>query len=587
MLDSEPTGRVAIGGHVLEVGSPSGMLITPRGAVAADSASLAAALEEDSAQRAPREVGGLVDDASTVTGRIEDAVELFTAVASGAILSPREFATRIEPMLALLTRLDRAGRWEDTLRLARAVDGVLALALRWVDLVRSLSVALRAARALGDELAVAWGQHQLGTLHLVAGDLAGAEARLAEAHEIRQRLADRQGLAATEQSLQVLCKQLRGLLREGALPRGRRPFRRLGLAAAAGVLLLLLGTVAGAAIKPDDAVRLTARVEGRGNVTGALAGIRCPSVCDALLAHGRRVSLVASARRGSTFVGWDGDCAGTQSCHVLLDRARAVTARFDTAREARSLTVHKDGGGEGRVTSSPSGIDCGPSCSTSVARKARIRLIATPGRDARFAGWRADGCAAERRCMVTVLDDMTVTARFEAILPPRSERRLAVAFTGGGSGRVTSVPPGISCPQACSHTFHEGDTVVLTAAANPDSEIAGWSTQGCAKVDRCTVTLGKQTETVTAAFDRRAAQRFTLTTRTAGLGAGTIAADPPCSGQPCGYDDNTVVTLTATPASDTSSFAHWDGCTPVDVPTCKVTMAGNRTVEATFDANVE
>src|ERR687887_1091807 len=93
--------------------------------------------------------------------------------------------------------------------------------MRWARLVGSLRDVLRAAEPIPElERAVAWAEHELGTLQLAVDDATGARRRLERAREIRERLGDTEGLAATEQSLGVLCRQR-------ALARGRRIDRRL------------------------------------------------------------------------------------------------------------------------------------------------------------------------------------------------------------------------------------------------------------------------------------------------------------------------------------------------------------------------
>jgi hypothetical protein len=46
------------------------------------------------------------------------------------------------------------------------------------------------------------------------------------------------------------------------------------------------------------------------------------------LVSGNHLTLTASAPITSTFSGWGGDCSGTGSCSVLLDRDRLVSAAF-------------------------------------------------------------------------------------------------------------------------------------------------------------------------------------------------------------------------------------------------------------------
>src|SRR6266571_3586817 len=79
--------------------------------------------------------------------------------------------------------------------------------------------------------------------------------------------------------------------------------------------------------------------------------------------------------------------------------------------------------------------------------------------------------------------------------------------------------------------------------------------------------------------------RPTLSVVRQGAGSGTVTSSP--AGINCGatcsasYDSGTVVTLTATPAGD-STFTGWSGCDTVSGSTCSVTMSGSRVVTAAF-----
>src|SRR5207249_4717934 len=67
------------------------------------------------------------------------------------------------------------------------------------------------------------------------------------------------------------------------------------------------------------------------------------------------------------------------------------------------------------------------------------------------------------------------------------------------AGTVTSAPSGINCGASCSARFASGTSVVLTAAPDSQSTLAGWS--GCDTVlgPQCTVVL-TSSKTVTATF---------------------------------------------------------------------------------------
>jgi hypothetical protein len=133
--------------------------------------------------------------------------------------------------LALLGRLDRAGRHKETLRLARVLARLLALATRLAALVGTLRVALHAAQALADSRAVAWALHELGTLALGAEDAQAAERDLGEARRLREQTGDEAGLAATEHNLRYVGR---------ASPLSSRALRVAGGAVALAVVLALV-----------------------------------------------------------------------------------------------------------------------------------------------------------------------------------------------------------------------------------------------------------------------------------------------------------------------------------------------------------
>jgi hypothetical protein len=192
-----------------------------------------------------------VDEASAVTAKTERAVALFRGLVEGKALDPEALSAEVDSLLSLLERLDRQGRHREALRLARALSALLALLMRWAALVRSLGIALQSAERLGDAGAIAWAKHELGTLHLAA-EPAGAERALGEAREIRERLGDRSGLVATDRNLQVLCQQLRQLLRDGKLMQKegllQSALRSPLFLAVVAALVLAAGGVAGGVI---------------------------------------------------------------------------------------------------------------------------------------------------------------------------------------------------------------------------------------------------------------------------------------------------------------------------------------------------
>jgi uncharacterized repeat protein (TIGR01451 family) len=166
-----------------------------------------------------------------------------------------------------------------------------------------------------------------------------------------------------------------------------------------------------------------------------------------------------------------------------------------TAATTHALTVSKAGAGSGSVSSAPSGVNCGPTCSASFTSGAMVTLTATAAVGSTFSGWSGGGCSGTGTCAVTLTADTTVTATFALVT-----HALTVSKNGTGSGSVTSLPLGINCGATCSASFDDGTMVTLTATATAGSTFTGWSGGGCSGTGTCTLTLSADI-TVTATFD--------------------------------------------------------------------------------------
>ena len=110
-----------------------------------------------------------------------------------------------------------------------------------------------------------------------------------------------------------------------------RLWMSIGAVAAAGAIaatgaLGSSGSVATgtAAVKPTLAVV----VIGGGRVASKPAGISCPGKCKATFKAGTRVVLTPTAKKGSRFLRWGGNCSGTRACRVKVSALSAVAAQF-------------------------------------------------------------------------------------------------------------------------------------------------------------------------------------------------------------------------------------------------------------------
>ena len=75
-----------------------------------------------------------------------------------------------------------------------------------------------------------------------------------------------------------------------------------------------------------------------------------------------------------------------------------------------TLTVIKSG--NGTVTSTPLGIQCGSDCSEPYVSGSIVTPTATPGENFTFLGWSGGGCSGTGVCTVTMDASKSVTATF-------------------------------------------------------------------------------------------------------------------------------------------------------------------------------
>ena len=301
---------------------------------------------------------------------------------------------------------------------------------------------------------------------------------------------------------------------------------------------------------------------GSGSVASTPPGIACPSDCSESYTSGTVVDLTPTPAAGSAFTGWSGDCTGSGACSVTMDAARTVTATFEPLR---TLTVSISGSGS--VASVPPGIACPSDCTEDYVHGTSVSLTPTPAAGWAFSAWSGD-CTGSGACTVSMTANRGVTATFVQL------RTLTVAVVG--SGTVTSVPPGISCPSDCTQDYPNGTPVALTATPAAGFVFGGW-TGDCTGTGACNLTMSAN-RSVTATF-------LALRTLTVSVtGNGTVTSVPAGISCPADctedYPNGTSVSLTPTPDPGWE-FSAWSGaCTGAGA--CDVSMTQNRSVTATF-----
>jgi hypothetical protein len=156
--------------------------------------------ERDFADRANK----LLDTAEAVTDRVERVTNTVQALLEGRIPDPDLLSEDLMDSLALLQRLTQSGRLAEVIKLGRPLCRLFALTLRWAALVETLRLVFHAATALADTPAIAWTQHELGTLHGSVGNVERARDLLNQARRTREAIGDCEGLRATDHNLTVL-----------------------------------------------------------------------------------------------------------------------------------------------------------------------------------------------------------------------------------------------------------------------------------------------------------------------------------------------------------------------------------------------
>ena len=168
------------------------------------------------------------------------ALAYFTSWAETRRTQPETLREEMGVLRHLLGWAVQAGRYEDALRLGRALDTACAMGGRWSAWEQALEQIRSAAGTLGNRAAEGWALHQLGTRLLCLDDQAGARALLTQALDIRESLGDRAGAAVTRHNLGFL-----GAVPPPSEPSGKpqpRPRSALRLLPwLAGAVLVFLG----------------------------------------------------------------------------------------------------------------------------------------------------------------------------------------------------------------------------------------------------------------------------------------------------------------------------------------------------------
>ncbi len=143
---------------------------------------------------------------------------------------------------------------------------------------------------------------------------------------------------------------------------------------------------------------------------------------------------------------------------------------------------------------------------------------------------------------------------------------------------MISSPAGISCPSTCTASFVSGTSVTLTATAGSGFSFGGFG--GACSGSLCSLVLSSN-QAVSATFTAVGPTQLTVSVS----GSGTVTSSP--AGIDCpttctaNFNDGTIVTLSATPASGYNFSGFGGACTGMS---CQLPLTGGQSVSvsATF-----
>ena len=237
--------------------------------------------------------------------------------------------------------------------------------------------------------------------------------------------------------------------------------------------------------------------------------------------------------------------------------------------------------GSGTVTSSPSGINCGSSCTTSFSNGTTVTLQAVAALGYTFAGWTGDADCLDGSVTMNTNRNCTATFTANPIAPTTYSLTAAAVGTittiGSGSGKIISSPAGIDCGTKCSATFTTGTVVNLQAVPTTGSTFTGWSGDTDCLDGSVTMSASKS---CSASFKLIS---YGLNVSLSGTGTGKITSN--VGGINCGtscskeFAQGTVVALIPAPATG-SVFSGWTG--DADCSDGSITMNTSKNCTAVF-----
>jgi subtilisin family serine protease len=246
-----------------------------------------------------------------------------------------------------------------------------------------------------------------------------------------------------------------------------------------------------------------------------------------------------------------------------------LTPFLEDQPQGYTLTINPSS--NGKVSSSDGKINCGSTCVADYSSEQVVTLQALANTGFQFQQWEGDCSGTTNPLTVTMNTAKSCTATFITVY--------SLTITSPSNGKVTSQDGNIDCGSQCSKTYPSGQTVVLTAQANPGYQFTKWGGSCSGTTNPLTVTM-TATKTCTATI----VPTYMLTINPPSNGKVTTSDGKiDCSSINCSstYPSGQKVTLKAT-ANAGYQFTQWGGDCSGTTNSISVTINSAKTCTATF-----
>jgi gliding motility-associated-like protein/uncharacterized repeat protein (TIGR02543 family) len=256
----------------------------------------------------------------------------------------------------------------------------------------------------------------------------------------------------------------------------------------------------------------------------------------------------ATPATGYIFTGWSGDVTGTSSSvSITMDGNKSVTANFQLIKYTLAAVATPTAGGTASGAGSYNSGDV-------------VTAKATPAAGYVFIGWSGDASGTSTSIAITMDGNKSVTANFQVKAPDKYTLATTTLPAAGG----TVIGAG---------SYNSGDVVTVKATPATGYIFTGWSGDVTGTSSSVSITMDGS-KSVTANFQLKAPDKYTLTTAASPSAGGTVSG----AGS---YNSGDVVMVKATPATG-YIFTGWSGDATGTSTSVSITMDGSKSVTANF-----